>query len=135
MPQVTSKISTSGANWSPSAILNRYGSNYSKLSHENPAFKLGRMNTIGSLAFQKDKMQKRIQTRFQLGDFVEGKEFGTDKIITGKILSIENKEDLLDTVYIMHKGQRLRIDVATMEKLAESTSFSILSFQEFILLS
>ena len=93
------------------------------------------MNTIGSLAFQKDKMQKRIQTRFQLGDFVEGKEFGTDKIITGKILSIENKEDLLDTVYIMHKGQRLRIDVATMEKLAESTSFSILSFQEFILLS
>lgn len=135
MPQVTSRMSTTGSDWSPSAILNRYGSNYSKLSHENPAFDLGRINNRGHLEFQKDKNQKRIQARFQLGDFVEGKEFGTDKTITGKILSIENKEDLLDTVYIMHKGERKRIDVATMEKLAESTSFPILSFQEFILLS
>ena len=135
MPTITSGISTSGTSWSPSYILNRYGSNYSKLSHENPAFDLGRINNRGYLEFQKDKEQKRIQARFQIGDFVEGKEYGGDETITGKILSIQNKEDLLDTVYIMHNGERKRIDVATMEKLAESTSFPILSFQEFILFS
>jgi len=135
MPQVTGKVSGMGTSWSPSAILNRYGSNYSRLSHENPAFDIGRINNRGYLEFQKDKEQKRIQARFQIGDFVEAKEYGTDETITGKILSIQNKEDMLDTIYIMHNGERKRIDVATIEKLAEATSSPILSFQEFILLS
>lgn len=135
MPQVTSRISGIGSSWSPSAILNRYGSNYSKLSHENPAFDLGRINNRGYLEFQKDKKQKGIQFRFQIGDFVKGKEYGSDKTISGKILSIQNKEELLDKIYIMHNGERKRIDVATIVKLAESNSSAIVSFQEFILLS
>jgi hypothetical protein len=128
MPQVTSSLKTAGSTWTPSDILNRWGSNYSRLSHENPAFDLGRINNRGQLEFQKDKAQQWILTRFQIGDYVSGKRLEDEKPIRGKIVSIVNKEGVLDKVYILHNGKRIRIDAASMVKLAES---SVASFNEF----
>lgn len=128
MPQVTSSLKTAGSTWTPSDILNRWGSNYSRLSHENPAFDLGRINNRGQLEFQKDKAQQWILTRFQIGDYVSGKRLEDEKPIRGKIVSIVSQEGVLDKVYIIHNGKRVRIDAASMIKLAES---SVSSFGEF----
>ena len=129
MPKVTSSLKTSGATWTPSDILNRWGSNYSRLSAENPAFNLGRINNRGYLEFQKDKQQERIITRFQLGDYVSGKRLDDGEPIRGKILSITSREGTLDKIYILHNGKRVRIDAGSIVKLAESTIFS---FDEFV---
>lgn len=128
MPQVTSSLKTAGSTWTPSDILNRWGSNYSRLSHDNPAFDLGRINNRGQIEFQKDKAQQWILTRFQVGDYVSGKRLEDEKPIRGKIVSIVSKEGVLDKVYILHNGKRIRIDAASMIKLAES---SVSSFSEF----
>lgn len=129
MPQVTSSLKTSGATWTPSDVLNRWGSNYSRLSHENPAFDIGRINNRGQLEFQKDKDQQRIVTKFQIGDYVVGKDYhDNSKTIRGKIVSLQNREGFLDRIYILQNGKRVRIDAATVKKLAES---SINSFAEF----
>jgi hypothetical protein len=128
MPQKTSSLKSSGSTWTPSDILNRWGSSYSKLSHENPAFDLGRINNRGQIEFQKDKKQQWILTRFQVGDYVAGKRLKDETPIRGKIVSIESREGVLDKVYIIHNGKRIRIDAASMEKLAES---SVSSFDEF----
>ena len=128
MPQKTSSLKSSGSTWTPSDILNRWGSSYSKLSHENPAFDLGRINNTGQLEFQKDKKQQWILTRFQVGDYVAGKRLKDETPIRGKIVSIESREGVLDKVYIIHNGKRIRIDAASMKKLAES---SVSSFDEF----
>jgi hypothetical protein len=128
MPQKTSSLRSAGSTWTPSDILNRWGSSYSKLSYQNPAFNLGRINNTGQREFQKDKKQQWILTRFQVGDYVSGKRLIDEKPIRGKILSIESREGILDKVYIIHNGKRIRIDAASMEKLAES---SVSSFDEF----
>jgi hypothetical protein len=128
MPQVTSSLRSAGATWTPSDILNRWGSSYSRLSHENPAFDLGRINNTGQRQFQKDKDQVRIQTRFQIGDYVVGRDFHSEKQIRGKIVSIQNREGFLDKIYVLHNGKRVRIDVATVRKLHET---SVNSFSEF----
>lgn len=128
MPQVTASLRTSGATWTPSDILNRWGSSYSRLSYENPAFDLGRINNTGQREFQKDKEQTRIQARFQVGDYIVARDYHDDKQIRGKIVSIQNREGFLDKVYILHNGKRIRVDVATIKKLQES---SISSFSEF----
>ena len=128
MPQKTSSLKSSGSTWTPSDILNRWGSSYSKLSHENPAFDLGRINNRGQIEFQKDKKQQWILTRFQVGDYVAGKRLKDETPIRGQIVSIESREGVLDKVYIIHNGKRIRIDAASMEKLAES---SVSSFDEF----
>jgi hypothetical protein len=128
MPQKTSSLKSSGSTWTPSDILNRWGSSYSKLSHENPAFDLGRINNRGQIEFQKDKKQQWILTRFQVGDYVAGKRLKDETPIRGKIVSIESREGVLDKVYIIHNGKRIRIDAASMKKLAES---SVSSFDEF----
>jgi|LakMenEpi03Aug12_release.lakeMendotaPanAssembly.Ray.scaffolds.fasta_scaffold724726_2 hypothetical protein len=128
MPQVTSSLKTAGSTWTPSDILNRWGSNYSRLSHENPAFDLGRINNRGQIEFQKDKPQQWILTRFQIGDYVSGKKLEDETPIRGRIVSIVSKEGVLDKVFILHNGKRVRIDAASMIKLAES---SVSSFGEF----
>ena len=128
MPQVTSSLKTAGSTWTPSDILNRWGSNYSRLSHENPAFDLGRINNRGQLEFQKDKAQQWILTRFQIGDYVSGKQLEDEKPIRGRIVSIVSDEGNLEKVFIIHNGKRVRIDAASMIKLAES---SVSSFGEF----
>jgi hypothetical protein len=128
MPQKTSSLKSSGSTWTPSDILNRWGSSYSKLSHENPAFDLGRINNRGQIEFQKDKKQQWILTRFQVGDYVAGKRLKDETPIRGKIVSIESREGVLEKVYIVHNGKRIRIDAASMKKLAES---SVSSFDEF----
>ena len=116
MPQVTSSLKTSGSTWTPSDVMKRWGSSYSRLSPQNPAFNIGRINNRGHLEFQKDKDQQTIVTKFQLGDYVVGKDYhDNNKTIRGKIVSLQN-------------GKRVRIDVATVKKLAES---SINSFAEF----
>lgn len=128
MPQVTSSLKTAGSTWTPSDILNRWGSNYSRLSHENPAFDLGRINNRGQIEFQKDKPQQWILTRFQIGDYVSGKKLEDETPVRGRIVSIVSKEGVLDKVFILHNGKRVRIDAASMIKLAES---SVSSFGEF----
>jgi hypothetical protein len=128
MPQKTSSLKSSGSTWTPSDILNRWGSSYSKLSHENPAFDLGRINNRGQIEFQKDKKQQWILTRFQVGDYVAGKRLKDETPIRGKIVSIESREGVLEKVYIVHNGKRIRINAASMKKLAES---SVSSFDEF----
>jgi hypothetical protein len=129
MPKIETSLKTSGATWTPSDILNRWGSNYSRLSAENPAFDLGRINNRGYLEFQKDKAQERIITRFQIGDYVSGKRLDDGESIRGKIVSITTDEGSLDKIYIIHNGNRVRIDAGSIVKLAES---SICSFTEFV---
>ena len=129
MPQVTSSLKTSGSTWTPSDVMKRWGSSYSRLSPQNPAFNIGRINNRGHLEFQKDKDQQTIVTKFQLGDYVVGKDYhDNNKTIRGKIVSLKNREGFLDRIYILQNGKRVRIDVATVKKLAES---SINSFAEF----
>ena len=89
---------------------------------------MGRINNRGQIEFQKDKKQQWILTRFQVGDYVAGKRLKDETPIRGKIVSIESREGVLDKVYIIHNGKRIRIDAASMEKLAES---SVSSFDEF----
>jgi hypothetical protein len=129
MPQIQSSLKTSGATWTPSDILNRWGSNYSRLSAENPAFDLGRINNRGYLEFQKDKDQDRIVTRFQIGDYVSAKRLDDETSIRGRIVSITYNEGQLDKIYIIHNGKRVRIDAGSIVKLAES---SVSSFSEFV---
>lgn len=118
--------------WSASDIMNRYGTSNLKLTYANPAFDIGRVNNTGHLAFQKQKSPEHITTRFQQGDYVIGRRFSDGKKIRGKILSIQNREGFLDRVYILHKGVRTRIDVATMHKLEESSLNSFSGFMKLL---
>ncbi len=126
MPRSASSHSSS---WSASDIMNRFGSRNLKLSYTNPAFNFGRSNTTGHLAFQNNSKPEHVVTLYQPGDYVIGKRFSDGKKIRGRILTIQNREGFLDRVYILHKGIRTRIDVATMHKLEES---SLNSFSEFM---
>ncbi len=132
MPRSRSAQTSTGNSWSASDIINRYGTSNLKLSYTNPAFDIGRINNHGHLQYQNNTTAQHVAARFQVGDYVVAKRFKDGKRVRGRIVSIQNREGYLDRMYIIVNGRRVRVDVATVEKLSESVDTRVLSFGEFV---